>query len=143
MAQQGAPSFSQAAIEALRHTPGFERWNRDFETLKRKIQNRLSPRDLQPLLKAGAEEDRILSLLAFIVYDSDGLSPKLLRRRRSLAMLADELEAVAARAALVVKDPLCDGRFWLALHGFLSWDQTTRAGVIEARCLSRCGPSLG
>jgi hypothetical protein len=51
MGQQGAPSFSQAAIEALRHTPGLERWNRDFETLNVKSRTD-SLHDLQPLQNA-------------------------------------------------------------------------------------------
>jgi hypothetical protein len=78
------PRFSKAAIEALRHTPGFEEWNRDFEKSKRKVQSRVSPRDIQPLLKAGAKKDRLLTLLAFIVNDSKG-EGDLMAKRRSLA----------------------------------------------------------
>jgi hypothetical protein len=130
------PRFSQAAIEALRHTPGFKEWNCDFEKSKRKVQSRVSPRDIRPLLKAGAKEDRLLTLLAFIVNDSKG-EGDLMARRRSLAKLADELVTVTEHARLIVDDPLCDGRFWLALHCGLPWDLTTPAGVIEAPVLER------
>jgi hypothetical protein len=130
------PRFSQAAIEALRHTQGFEEWNRDFEKNKRKVQRRVSPRDIQPLLKAGAKEDRLLTLLAFIVNDSKG-EGGLMAKRRSLTKLADELVTVTEHARLIVNDPCCDGRLWLALHCGLPWDLTTQAGVIEAPVLER------
>ena len=130
------PRFSQAAIEALRHTPGFEEWNRDFEKSKRKVEGRVSPRDIQPLLKAGAKKDRLLTLLALIVNDSKG-EGDLMARRRSLAKLADELVTVTEHARRIANDPFCDGRFWLSLHCGLPWHLTTRPGVIEAPVLDR------
>jgi hypothetical protein len=137
MAQLDVPSFSQAAIEAFRYSQGFKTWNRDFESLKRKIQRRVSPHDLQPILKAGAEEDRVLTLLAFIVCDSKGLLSQFMRKRKALASLAVQLETVTKHAARIVKDPLCDGRFWLALEGGLSWDLVPQSGVIETPTLER------
>src|ERR1700724_1279350 len=65
------PHFSQASFEALRKTPMFQEWSRDFEKLKLAIERQVSPRDIRPLLKAGAVNDQILERLAWVVYDSD------------------------------------------------------------------------
>jgi hypothetical protein len=62
MMQQEVPRLSQAAIEALRYTSAFDDWNRGFDVLIKTIRHRVSPRDLQPLLKAGADETRIVTL---------------------------------------------------------------------------------
>jgi hypothetical protein len=137
VAQPEAPRFSQAAIDALRHTPGFEKWNRDFEDLRRAIGRRVSPRDIQPLLKAGAKEDKLLTLLAFVVCGPDGLSSEFMARRKSLAKLAAQLISVTEHATFIVNDPLCDGRFWWALEAGLSWDLVPKAGVIEASTLKQ------
>ncbi len=135
MAQKKAPRFSQAAIENLRNTRDFEEWNRRFEDLKHSIDLRISPRDIQPLLKAGAEKDQLLTWLAFVVLDSAGLSPKLMESQRYLAKVAADMEDVVSRATRIVNDPRSDGRFWLALEGELPWDQVPKSGVIEARVL--------
>lgn len=142
MARQESPHFSEAAVQALRYTRAFEEWNGKFESLKRAIRGRVSPRDINPLLKAGADEDRILTLLAFTVDDSNRFPPELMRKRKSLASLADQLVAVANHATRVVNDPECDGRFWLALEGGLSWDSVPKAGVIEAQALTQMRASL-
>lgn len=136
MAKQGAPSFSQAAIEAFRDTPEFEIWNRGFESLKRKIRDRVSPKDTQPLVRAGAEEDRIFALLALVVCDSKGLSTKLMARRESLGVLARDLEAVTNRAERSIQDPLCDGRFWLALGGVVVGPGTAAGQYRSSRARS-------
>src|SRR6266478_2204800 len=129
MAQKKAPRFSQAAIENLRNTRDFEEWNRRFEDLKHSIDLRISPRDIQPLLKAGAEKDQLLTWLAFVVLDSAGLSPKLMESQRYLAKVAADMEDVVSRATRIVNDPRSDGRFWLALEGELPWDQVPKSGV--------------
>jgi hypothetical protein len=137
VAQQRGPLFSTAAIDALRHTSGFEKWNRDFEDLRRAIGRRISPRDIQPLLKAGAKEEKLLTLLAFVVCGPDGLSWEYMARRKSLARLAAQLVSVTKQATLLVNDPLCDGRFWWALEAGLSWDLVPKFGVIEAPTLKK------
>src|SRR6266446_5137681 len=135
MAQKKAPRFSQTAIEDFRNARDYAGWNRRFEDLKHTIDLQISPRDLQPLLKAGAEKAQLLTWLAFVVIDSAGLSPKLMESRRDLAKLATDIEDVIRRATRIVNDPRSDGRFWLALEGGLSWDQVPKSGVIEAPVL--------
>jgi hypothetical protein len=127
--------FSQAAIEALRNTPDFQKWNNDFENLKRTVERRVSPRDIQPLLRAGAKKEKLITFLAFVVRDSEGLPPGLMANRRFLAKLASDMEDVVNRATRVVNDPFSDGRFWWASEGLLSWDQVPPVGVIEVRVL--------
>jgi hypothetical protein len=135
--QQQVPRFSWAAIEALRDTPAFRDWNREFDRLIGTIRRRVSARDLQPLLKAGAEEKRLLTLLALAVTDSDNNSlSKLMVKRRALDSLANQLATVTNHATRVVNDPEYDGRFWLAAQGLLSWDLVPKAGAIEARVLA-------
>jgi hypothetical protein len=136
VAQQG-PQFSQASIEALRQTAMFEEWSRDFEKLKRAIERQISPRDIRPLVKAGAAADKILERLTFVVYDSNQSLSELMSKRKSLRSLAAQLDAVINHATRLVNDPQCDGRFWLALESGLSWDLVPKAGVIEARVLER------
>jgi hypothetical protein len=135
--QPDSPSFSQAAIDALRRTPGFEKWNHDFEDLRRAIRRRVSPRDIRPLLKAGADEDKLVTLLAFVVCGASGLSPEFMARRKSLAKLAEQLMRLTQHAAQILNDPLCDGRAWLALEAGLSWDLVPKAGVIESSTLEQ------
>jgi hypothetical protein len=138
MEEQRGPRFSQVAIEALRDTPAFRDWNRDFDRLVKTLRRRLSPRDLQPLLKAGAEEDRLLSLLALAVIGTDNsFLAKLMTKRRDLESLASQLATVTNHATRIVNDPAYDGRFWLALDGVLSWDLVPKAGAIEAPTLAR------
>jgi len=132
------PHFSQVSFEALRQTPMIEEWSRDFEKLKRAIGHQVSPRDIRPLLKAGAVNDQILEWLAWVVYDSNN-SPlsRLMAKRRSLRSLAAQLATVIEHATRLVNDPECDGRFWQALESGLSWDLVPKAGVIEAPVLER------
>jgi hypothetical protein len=129
------PRFSKVAIDAFRDTREYKDWSRNFENLKRAIARKVSPRDMQPLLKAGAKEDKLLTLLAFVVNDSKGVSSSLMKKRRILAALANELISVTQRATWIVKDPSFDGRFWLAVEGCLSWDFVPQAGVIETNVL--------
>jgi len=136
MMQQEAPRFSQAAIEALRNTSAFDDWNREFDVLIKTIRHRVSPRDLRPLLKAGADETRIVTLLAFTVIDSGKDLPAIMKSRRSLQRLANELMSVTNHATRVVNAPEYDGRFWLAVHGLLSWDLVPKAGAIEKQTLT-------
>jgi hypothetical protein len=135
MAQQKAPFISHTAIESLRRARDFEEWNRNFENLKAEIRRQISPRDMRPLVRAGAEEDKLLTWLAFSVYDSRGLSPELMARRKSLASLANQLTTVTRHATRIIRDPLYDGPFWLALEAGLPWDTIPQAGVIEASVL--------
>jgi hypothetical protein len=135
--KQAAPRFSQSAVDAFRHTRGFEAWNRDFEALRQAICRRVSPRDVQTLQKAGAKEDNLITLLALVVSGHDGLPSTFNSMRRSLAQLADQLTNVIGFATRIVNDPLFDGRFWLALEGELSWDLVPKAGVIEASVLQK------
>ncbi len=130
-----APRFTQASIEALRLTPAFVRWERDFERLKRDISRRVSPRDIRPLLAAGVTEDGLLKRLAFVVHDSDESFSELIRTRQALRSLAAQLMTVTRHATRLVDDPRCDGRFWLAAEGFLSWDLVPQAGALETQCL--------
>jgi hypothetical protein len=116
----------------------FEEWSRDFEKLKRAIGRQVSPRDIRPLLKAGAVNDQILEWLAWVVYDSNNYPlSQLMAKRRSLRSLAAQLATVIEHATRLVNDPECDGRFWLALESGLSWDLVPKAGVIEAPVLER------
>jgi hypothetical protein len=135
--QQQWPHFSQASFDALRQTPMFEEWCRDFEKLKRAIERHVSPRDIRPLLKAGVANDQILEWLAWVVYDSNQALSELMAKRRSLRSLAAQLITVVEHATRLVNDPQCDGRFWLALESGLSWDLVPKAGVIEAPVLER------
>lgn len=115
----------------------FEEWSREFEKLKHAIGRQVSPRDIQPLLKAGAANDQILEWLAWVVYDSNQSLSELMAKRRSLRSLAGQLITVVEHATRLVNDPQCDGRFWLALESGLSWDLVPKAGVIEAPVLER------
>ena len=139
MAQPKSPRFSQATIEAIRDTKDFAEWNRNFEKLKSSIMKHVSPRDLTPIVKAGADQDRVLTMLAFAVDDDSKrkVLPRLMANRKALASLANQLETVAAHASRIVSDPLCDGRFWIALEGLISWGEVPQAGVIEAPVLER------
>ena len=119
--RQKSPHFSQVSIEALRHTAKFDEWNREFEKLKRAIGRGLSPRDIRPLLKAGVANDKLLEWLAHVVYDANQSHLlQLMERRRSLRSLAAQVTSVIEHATRLVNDPLCDGRFWLALESGLS-----------------------
>ena len=135
MAQKKATRFSQEPIAKLGKARDFAEWNRRFEDLKHTINLRISPRDIQPLLNAGAENDQLLTWLAFVVLDSAGLSPKLMENRKDLAKLATDMDDIVRRTTRIVSDPRSDGRFWLALEGELPWDQVPKSGVIEARVL--------
>lgn len=115
----------------------FEEWSRDFEKLKHDIGGQVSPRDIRPLLKAGAANDQILEWLAWVVYDSSQSLSQLMAKRRSLRSLAAQLVTVIDHATRLVNDPQCDGRFWLALESGLSWDVVPKPGVIEAPVLER------
>jgi hypothetical protein len=137
VAHKQAPYFSQEVIDALRHTPEFEQWNRDFEELKSAIGKRVSPRDIRPLVKAGVKEDRLLTYLALVVVGPDGLSSAFMARRQLLAKLAAQLMNVTEQAILIVNDPLCDGRWWWALEAGLHWDLVPKAGVIEVAALKQ------
>lgn len=136
--QQTSPRFSQAAIEALRETDDFRKDTARFDKLKRAIKARLSPRDLDPILKAGAKEDELLTHLAFVVDGScsgailRGISEKSELQKQ----LADKLERLIDEATVLAYDPECDGRFWLAVRGLLNWDEVPRAGDFAARVLS-------
>ena len=138
VSRQESPQFSQASIEALRQTSMFAEWNREFEKLKGAISRRLSPRDVLPLLKAGATNDKLLEWLAFVVYDSNhSILPRLMAKRRSLRRVAAQLGSVIEHAARLANDPECDGRFWLAMESGLSWDLVPKAGLIETPVLER------
>jgi hypothetical protein len=122
----------------LRDTSAFRDWNHEFDSLIKNIRRRLSPRDLQPLLKAGTDEERILALLAFTIVDyRDRFLSKMIVKRRELESLANQLEAAVNHTKRVVEDVQCDGRFWLAAQGLLSWDQIPEPGAIEAPTLTR------
>jgi len=135
MAQHKTPILKQRAIEGLRKSPDYQEWNRTFEQLRQAIRHEASPRDMRLLVKAGAKEDLLLTLLAFVVYDWNGLSPELMQKRRALRSVADQLVTVVNHVTRIVNDPMCDGRFWLALEGGLSWDLVPQAGCIEAPVL--------
>lgn len=137
MTQQKAPSFSQNAMDSRRKTKDFEAWNRNFESLRRAIRIHVSPRDVHPIARAGAEEETLISLLAWVVYDQEGLSPQMMNSRRALKSAAQQLSTVANHVARVVNDPQCDGRFWLALVGGLSWDFVPTPGRIESPSLNQ------
>jgi hypothetical protein len=132
------PRFSQAAIEALRREPSFEQWTNNFEKLKSKIGRRVSPRDIRPLLKAGATKEQLLERLAFVVYHAKN-SPfsNLMKKREALRSLAAQLSTVVEHTTRLVSDPECDGRYWWALVSGLSWDLVPQAGLIEAQTLRR------
>lgn len=135
MAQHKTPIFTQRAIEGLRRSADYQEWNRTFEQLRQAIRREVSPRDMRPLIKAGAKEELLLTLLAFVVYDGNGLSPKLMQKRQALRSAADQLVTVTNHVTRIVNDPMCDGRFWLALEGDLSWDLVPQAGCIESPVL--------
>jgi hypothetical protein len=137
MSRQEAPHITQGSVEALRHTAAFVQWTRDFERLKRDIGRRISPRDIQPLLNAGATEDGVLAQLAFVVHDSDKSLSELIRKRQALRSLAAQLSTVTVHATRLLNDPCCDGRFWLAAEGFLSWDIVPRAGAVQGAVLNK------
>src|SRR5271166_2884269 len=139
MARQQPLQFTQAGFESLRNSAYYRKWNRNFEVLKRKICRRACKSDLYALRTAGANEDRLLTLLAFSVLDSDKFPSDLMRNKESLALLANQLVSVTRFAELLVNDPTCDGRFWLALFGVLTWDEVPKCGVIEAPLLRQMG----
>ena len=97
----------------------------------------MSPRDIRPLLEAGAEERRLLSLLAFVVYDGDERLSLMAVRRKQMSSLSAQLLTVWRHATRLVNDPFCDGRIWMALEGLLSWDEVPIPGRLESGALER------
>jgi hypothetical protein len=126
------PRFSQAAIDELRKSDHYKKQNQDFESKKKAIDKKVSPKDTAPLIKAGANREKLLKLLALVATSSRQSDPKIMIRREELATLANNLEALADQAARLSCDPTSDGRFWLALELELSWDSVPQSGIIEA-----------
>ena len=133
------PYSPQSAIDKLRYTASFKEWNRQFENLRRAISRRISPRDIQPILKAGAEEGALLTKLAFVVDNSDYSLREVTANRRRLSSLVAQIVTVSNHATRLVNDPRCDGRFWMAVEGLLSWDWVSKPDVVEASVIKRMG----
>lgn len=126
------PRFSQAAVDELRNSDDYKKWNQNFEKHRKIIDKKLSPRDIRPLVKAGADKEKLLTFLAFIVTEPRQSDSLMMDRSKKLSTLAKNLESLAAQASLLSCDPRCDGRFWMALQMELSWDLVPQCGVIEA-----------
>jgi hypothetical protein len=95
---------------------------RDKEIQRRMLALPGSRRDLSTLVKAGANETKVLELLALAVTEK-GLWRKSMRRKiRELESIADQLETVARHAQRVSVDPLSNGIFWLAALGMGKWE---------------------
>jgi hypothetical protein len=137
MPQEKRPRCSQKAINPPCEATTCEDWDRAFHALRTNIGRRVSPRDLRPLLKAGADEKKVLTLLTLAAIDSDRHLSGIMEKSRSLRRLANELVSAANNAARVVNEFGCDGRFWLAVEGLMSWDFVPKPGAIEENAIQQ------
>ena len=97
------------------------------EQKHREVQNRIlaipgTQRVLRKLTKAGASQDKILSLLASAVSDRKFWLPPLRRKKKQLESFADQLETVAKYTQRAALDPSSYGPFWLAVMGWGKWE---------------------
>jgi hypothetical protein len=112
-----------------------ETWRQAAEHSERKhreLQDRilaipLSQRVLSKLTKEGANREKVLSLLASAVEDKDFWQRPVRGKKRELARLANELEAVANHAQRVSLDPTSYGTLWCAILGIDSWEKVKPA----------------
>jgi len=96
----------------------------EFEALKVRIRKRFAAsltagRRLRRIVKAGADECKLITLLAFVSQSTDNtIVARLIRKqKKSLEGLAAQMEAVARHADRVLASRLSYAGFWLALLG--------------------------
>jgi hypothetical protein len=121
-----SPKFLIGPLETLKGTPHFEQWRVILDQVKRLLAKRVSPRDLQPISRAGAKEDAILERLAFIVCNFRYSSSTPAQARAALRDLAAQLKNTAEHADRVISRLLISQQMREAIE----------AQVVEMRTLS-------
>jgi len=108
-----------------------EAWERS-EQKHRELQDRIlaipgSQRVLGRLKKEGANQEKVLSLLAMAAEHNGFWRNPVRRKKKEFENLAKELEAVANHAQRVSLDPTSYGTLWLAILGIGSWEHVKPA----------------
>src|SRR5580765_6422307 len=104
----------------------------ESEQAHRELQQRIleipgSRRVLRGLSKQGANQEKLLSLLASSVTDVDFWRKPVRCKKRELESIADQLETVARHAHRISLDSLCYGTLWLAMLGIGKWEEVKPA----------------
>lgn len=106
----------------------YERADRKDKEVQRKILALPgSRRDLDTLVKAGANEKEVLELLSFTVTDRGFWRKAMRRKKKELVSIANQLETVANYAQRVSLDPSSYGTLWLAVLGLDKWENAKPA----------------
>src|SRR5438876_9798143 len=96
-----------------------EKWERSQKAIQRRILAIPGARrDLDTLVRAGANEKKILDLLSLVVKtDSLSWRKPLRGKQKELESIANQLETVANHAERIALDYLSYGTLWLAILG--------------------------
>ena len=100
-----------------------EKWERSQKATQRRILAIPGARrDLDTLVRAGANEKKILDLLSLVVItDSLSWRKPLRGKQKELESIANQLETVANHAERIALDYLSYGTLWLAILGVGDW----------------------
>src|SRR5438477_2919853 len=90
-------------------------------------------RVLQRLTKAGANQKKIVSLLASAVRDRGFWIARVRRKKKELESLARQLETLANHAQRVSLDPFSYGTLWLAMLGLQDWKNVKPAEELSPK----------
>lgn len=103
------------------HEAQWEAEYREFEKTFEDLKVRIAKGDgvargLRTLAKAGADRERVLTLLASAVIAPElGWRKTVKKKQASLTRIANRIRSVAEEVEDVANDPLCHGAVWLAL----------------------------
>jgi hypothetical protein len=103
----------------------FEREEHELKEIERRILGVSGvKRDLNKLARAGADQKKVVTLLALAVFSRNGEWRHVAKQKsKALKTLAKQFRALTDRAERLAEDPLCGPDFWGALLGMITWEQ--------------------
>jgi hypothetical protein len=113
-------------------TDSWEEVSKQFDRKDKEMQRRIlarpgSQRYLKALVKAGASEARVLSMLSFAVIETGSWQEPMRRKERELERIANDLETVAKHAQRVSLDPTSYLTLWMAMLSIGNWENVKPA----------------